>query len=56
MMKNAIGCFLRDESGLSVTEYAIMLALITLAAVGSISALGGSMNGVFQSIGNLVGQ
>jgi pilus assembly protein Flp/PilA len=39
-----------DESGQDLLEYALLTALIALAAVVAIKAAGGSINGVFTSI------
>jgi len=39
-MKNWIKAFLKDEEGATATEYAVMLALIIVVALGAISALG----------------
>lgn len=36
--------FLKDESGPTATEYAVMLALIFLVAVGTIRTLGAKTN------------
>lgn len=42
--------FLLDETGLELTEYAMAAALVTLAVVASITALGTNITSV---IGNL---
>jgi len=52
-MNSTVRRFLKDEDGPTAVEYALMLALIVLLAVGAIAALGGSMNGVFQGIGDI---
>ena len=52
---NTIKRFLRDDNGPTAVEYALMLALIVLGSVVAISAVGESMSGVFQSIGDRVG-
>jgi pilus assembly protein Flp/PilA len=49
MIKN----FLRDETGLELSEYAVAAALIALAVVGVFTTLGGKINTV---IGNLAGK
>jgi len=38
-----------EEEGQDLTEYALLLVLLTLAAVTSLSALATAINGVFQS-------
>lgn len=45
-----IAQFLRDESGASAAEYALILALISAAIIGSTSALGRSINNVDNSV------
>lgn len=47
--------FLKEEDGPTAVEYAFMLALIVLAAVAAISALGTSISGVFESIAENMG-
>ena len=39
----------RDESGPTAVEYAVMLALIIIVAMGSVRLLGASSKSVFQS-------
>ncbi len=45
--------FLRDESGLELSEYAVAAALIALAAVGAFQLLGGNIK---VAIDNLSGK
>jgi pilus assembly protein Flp/PilA len=40
----------RDEDGQDLTEYALLLVLLTLAAVGSLSTLATAINGVFLNV------
>jgi Flp pilus assembly pilin Flp len=43
-----------DEEGQDLTEYALLLVLLTLAAIGSLSGLAVAINGVFvNAAGNL---
>ncbi len=35
--------FLRDETGLELSEYAVAAALVAIAAVGAFKALGGTI-------------
>ena len=39
----------RDESGQDLTEYAVLLALIALAAVVGMKSLAGAISNVFQN-------
>lgn len=43
------------EDGPTAVEYALMLAVIVIAAVGAISALGTSVSDVFRGIGENMG-
>ncbi len=46
-MKNVLRRLWSDESGQDLTEYALLLVLLTLAAIGSLSTLAVAVNGVF---------
>jgi pilus assembly protein Flp/PilA len=48
-MKKFILRFLRDESGPSATEYAVMLALIVGSCLAAITLVGGGAGGSWQS-------
>ena len=41
--------FTREEHGATATEYAVMLALIVIACIGAVSALGTKVSGVFAT-------
>ena len=45
---HAVSTFLTEEDGPTAVEYAVMLALIFLAVVGSVGLLGGVTNDAFQ--------
>lgn len=40
--------FLRDESGATAIEYALIASLIGLVIIGAVSAIGDSLNGTFN--------
>jgi len=44
--------FLSNEEGMETVEYAVMGALITLAAVTAIGLLAGKISGAFGSLAN----
>ena len=50
MIKN----FLRDETGLELSEYAVAAALIALAVVGVFTTLGGKINTVIVNLANKI--
>lgn len=45
-----LGRFLKDESGPTATEYAVMLALIIIVAIGAISGIGIKVDSIFTSV------
>ncbi|GJQ25203.1 MAG: hypothetical protein HBSAPP02_02350 [Phycisphaerae bacterium] len=47
---NGLKAFIRDEEGATATEYAVMLALIIVIALGAISALGTKVSSTFADI------
>jgi Flp pilus assembly pilin Flp len=46
-MTNLLMKLWKEEDGQDLTEYALLLVLLTLAAVGSLSTLATAINGVF---------
>lgn len=42
-----VGEFLRDESGPTAAEYAVILALIVMAVIGTVGAIGNTTSGVW---------
>ena len=47
---NAYRQFLRDDSGATAIEYGLIAALVSVAAIGALTALGGSLNDIFTFI------
>ncbi len=43
-------CFLRDESGATAIEYGLIAALIAVAIIGAISAVGSDLAGTFTRV------
>ena len=46
----ALGALRDGESGQAMVEYALILALVSVAAVGILAALGTSVSSIFSSI------
>jgi len=46
--------FLRDETGLELSEYAVAAALIALAVVLVFGTLGTNISGVIQNLANAI--
>lgn len=44
--------FLREEEGVTAIEYALIAALIAVAIIVTVSAVGTQLNNVFQRIAN----
>ncbi|MBK8267919.1 MAG: Flp family type IVb pilin [Planctomycetes bacterium] len=45
-----LAAFLKDESGATATEYAVMLALIIVVCITAVSALGEKTSSMFVDI------
>ena len=46
---------LESEEGQGLVEYALIIALVSIALVGALGALTGSISGVFATIGTTLG-
>lgn len=53
-MKKFIMGFLNDESGATMVEYAILVALISIAAIVIIALLGNQINATFTQVLNCI--
>ncbi len=42
--------FVRDEDGSTAIEYGLIAALVSVAAIGALSALGDSLNNIFNMV------
>ena len=49
-IQNWLKSFIREEEGATATEYAVMLALIIVIALGAISALGTKVSSTFANV------
>jgi pilus assembly protein Flp/PilA len=54
-LSQALVGFLKDESGPTAVEYAVMLALIIVVCITAITALGTNANNTFSYVGTQVG-
>ena len=52
MMKTLFVRFLKDESGVTAIEYGLIAGLISIVIILSVTAIGTSLQGVFQNIAN----
>ncbi len=44
--------FLKDESGATAIEYGLIAALVAIAAIGALTALGDSLTDIFTAVSN----
>jgi Flp pilus assembly pilin Flp len=49
-LMNMVRGFVYNVEGQDLTEYALLVALIALAAVGAVTAAGGQINSIFNQI------
>lgn len=49
-VSSLIGRFLQSEDGPTATEYAVMLALIIMVALGAISGIGIKLDTIFTNL------
>lgn len=47
---NRVKHFVKSEDGPTATEYAVMLALIIIVALGAITGLGGTVSQIFTNV------
>jgi pilus assembly protein Flp/PilA len=47
---NSVQRFLRDESGPTAVEYAVMLALIIVVCIAAITTLGSNASKIFSNV------
>ncbi len=55
-MKNFVLRFIKDEDGQDLIEYALLAALIALAAITAMQALGGAINQKFSDVSTSLGK
>jgi pilus assembly protein Flp/PilA len=55
MILNRVRRFVVSEDGPTAVEYAVMLALIIVAVVSIVAALGTSISGTFSSVSSTLG-
>ncbi len=45
----------KDEWGATAIEYGLIAALVSVAAIGALTAMGGSLNEMFQEVAHILG-
>jgi pilus assembly protein Flp/PilA len=53
-MVKTFGCFLRDEYGATAIEYGLIAALVSVAAIGALTAMGNSLQTLFGGVANVL--
>lgn len=46
---------LKDESGATAIEYGLIAALVSVAAIGALTAMGSSLESMFTEVSNQLG-
>jgi pilus assembly protein Flp/PilA len=49
-MLRTLGSMIRDEEGATMVEYGLLVALIALAALTAVAALGGNLSTLFGNV------
>ncbi len=49
-MYSELTMFLNDESGATAIEYGLIAALVSVAAIGALTAMGSSLNTMFTAV------
>ncbi|NIA67213.1 Flp family type IVb pilin [Pelagibius litoralis] len=49
---NTIKSFLQDDSGATAIEYGLIAALVSVAAIAALGALGNSLDNLFTEVSN----
>jgi pilus assembly protein Flp/PilA len=52
---NLVTSFVRNEEGQDLLEYALLIALIALVAVGGVALAGTNVSTIFTTIANQIG-
>ena len=53
-MSNEFKAFCRDESGATAVEYGLIAALVSVAAIGALTAVGNSLSTMFGTVSNTI--
>ncbi len=53
-MITTLARFVKDENGATAIEYGLIAALVSVAAIGALTALGGSLSNLFTTVSSAV--
>ncbi len=54
-MRSTFTRLLKDESGATMIEYGLIAALISVAAIGALQLMGGSLQTMFDTVSSALG-
>ncbi len=54
MWFGTLATVVKENSGATSIEYGLIAALVSVAAIGALTAMGGSLNTMFQSVSNVL--
>ena len=54
MKLNTLAKIFKDESGATAIEYGLIAALVSVAAIIALQAMGGSLRDMFQTVADLL--
>lgn len=52
MIATTLFSFVKDETGATAIEYSLIAALVSVASILALEALGGSLSGIFGVVSN----
>ena len=50
MMPRRIACFVKDRSGVTSIEYALIAVIVAVGIVASVTVLGGSVSDIYNTV------
>ena len=50
MLFPALATVIKEDSGATAIEYGLIAALVSVAAIGALTAMGGSLNTMFSAV------
>ncbi len=54
MWFQTLATVVKENSGATSIEYGLIAALVSVAAIGALTAMGSSLNAMFQSVSNVL--
>ena len=48
----ALATVIKEDSGATAIEYGLIAALVSVAAIGALTAMGGSLKSMFETVSN----